>query len=232
MKQEEIKKILEDHEQWLKGEPGGIRADFLEADFENANFQDANLEKALFIGATFRRAYFWCANLQGANLWGADLKGADLWGAGLTGANLQGANLQESNIQYANLTGSDLRSANLESVLWNSYTTFFPLQCPETGSYTAYKKARGKIVQLEIPADALRSSATSRKCRASKAKMLSITELDGTPSDLKSIPSDQDESFVYTIGDTVEVPDFDRDRWKECTAGIHHFITREEAVQY
>ena len=46
--------------------------------------------------------------------------------------------------------------------------------------------------------------------------------------DLKDI----DSSFVYTIGETVEVKDFDINRWDECAPGIHHFITREEAVKY
>ena len=85
---------------------------------------------------------------------------------------------------------------------------------------------------LEICADAKRSSATSRKCRCSKAKVLSITNLDGSESGLSEIESDYDEDFIYCVGETVEVPDFDENRWNECTAGIHFFITREEAVKY
>ena len=85
---------------------------------------------------------------------------------------------------------------------------------------------------LEICADAKRSSATSRKCRCSKAKVLAITNLDGSESGLSEIESDYDEDFIYCVGETVEVPDFDENRWNECTAGIHFFITREEAVKY
>lgn len=57
----------------------------------------------------------------------------------------------------------------------------WPLVCPEKGSFIGYKKCRDDlIVELEIPEDALRSSATTRKCRCSKANMLSITNLDGS----------------------------------------------------
>ena len=86
-------------------------------------------------------------------------------------------------------------------------------------------------MELEIPADALRSSATSRKCRASKAKVISISDVDGNTAG-ESVQSNFDSNFVYTVGETVEVQNFDTDRWNECAPGIHHFITRDEAVKY
>ena len=132
-----------------------------------------------------------------------------------------------------NLCNANLRGAkNTDKIAWNAHTAFYPLQCPETGSFIGYKKAADKIVMLEICADAKRSSATSRKCRCSKAKVLSITNLDGSESGLSEIESDYDGGFVYRVGETVEVPDFDDNRWNECAAGIHFFITRDEAVKY
>lgn len=56
--------------------------------------------------------------------------------------------------------------------------------------------------------------------------------LDGTPSDVKSVASGYDSKFICTIGETVEVPNFDTNRWNECAPGIHFFITRQEAVDY
>ena len=168
-----------------------------------------------------------------AALCGADLRNADLCNADLCGANLCGANLCNADLCGANLCGANLRGAkNTDKTAWDAYTAFYPLQCPETGSFIGYKKAADKIVMLEICADAKRSSATSRKCRCSKAKVLSITNLDGSESGLSEIESDYDEDFIYCVGETVEVPDFDENRWNECTAGIHFFITREEAVKY
>ena len=173
------------------------------------------------------------ANLSFANLSGADLCGADLSGANLYGAELSRANLSGADLSGANLSGVDLsRAKNVDSAKWNIHTAFYPLQCPEKGAYTAYKKAGGRIVELLIPEDAQRSSATSRKCRASKAIVVGITEIDGRESGLDEITSDYDEDFVYRIGETVEVENFDPNRWNECAPGIHHFITRDEAVKY
>ena len=162
----------------------------------------------------------------------ADLRRANLSEADLSGADLRWANLSEADLSGADLSGADLSGAkNIDQAFWSIYTTFYPLQCPEEGAYIGYKKAGGLIVKLEITEDALRSSATSRKCRASKAKVLTITDVDGNPAG-DQVCSDHDKNFVYKVGEIVEVLDFDTNRWNECSAGIHHFITRAEAVKY
>ena len=202
-----IKEILEKHKKWLNGEGGG----------ERANLRGANLRDA---------------DLRGADLCDADLRGANLRGANLCSADLCNADLCSADLRVADLRSADLRGAkNTDRVIWNIYTAFYPLQCPEKGAYTAFKKARDLIVELEIPADAMRSSATSRKCRASKARVISITDVRGKPAG-DSVASDYDSNFVYRVGEMVEVPDFDTDRWNECAPGIHHFITRAEALRY
>ena len=162
------------------------------------------------------------ANLRGADLYGADLRGADLRGADLYGADLRGANLRNANLHGAR---------NVEKVAWDTHTAFYPLQCPEACAFIGYKKAAGKIIMLEICADAKRSSPTTRKCRCSKVKVLSITNPDGSASGLTKVASDHDRGFVYRVGEIAEAPDFDENRWHECAAGIHFFITREEAVK-
>ena len=207
----DIKKILSEHLKWLKGE-GGERADLSGADLRKADLREADLSGA---------------DLSEANLSEANLREADLCGADLSEANLSEANLSEADLRGANLRGAK----NVDQACWNIYTTFYPLQCPEEGAYIAYKKAGGLIVKLEITEDALRSSATSRKCRASKAKVLSVTNVDGNPAG-DQVCSDHDKNFVYKVGETVEITDFDTDRWNECSTGIHHFITRAEAVKY
>ena len=220
--QKELQEILHLHNMWLCGNDGGVRA----------NLSGANLRDADLSGADLRRANLSWANLSGANLRRADLRGADLSGADLRRANLSWANLSGADLSGADLRGADLRGAkNIKSVKYDENTSFFALQCPEKGEYVAYKKAHGLIIELKIPADALRSSATSRKCRASKATVISITDAAGNPAGTK-VPSDYDSNFVYETGKTVEVSNFNTDRWSECSAGIHHFITRQEAVNY
>ena len=231
----DLKKILDEHLLWLNGE-GGSRANLSNADLFGANLRNANLFGANLFGANLRNADLRDADLRGANLSNANLRCANLFGANLSNANLRGANLSNAdlfgaNLRGANLSNADLCGASIDQMMWNIYTVFYPLQCPESGSYIGYKKASGLVVELEIPADARRSSATSRKCRASKAKVLSITDINGNPAG-GQVKSNYDPNFVYAIGETVEVTDFDDNRWNECSTGIHHFITRAEAVIY
>ncbi len=108
----------------------------------------------------------------------------------------------------------------------NEGTIGLVLACPEEGNYIAYKKASGYIIKLFIPASAKRSSATTLKCRASKAKCLKIENLNGVNSGLKEISSDWDKSFLYKVGEYISVDDFDSNRWNECAPGIHHFLSR------
>ena len=221
----DLKKILDEHLLWLNGE-GGSRADLHNADLSNADLFGANLRGANLFGANLRDADLRNADLSCANLRNADLRNADL-----SGADLRCANLSDADLRCADLRNADLCGASIDQMMWNIYTVFYPLQCPESGSYIGYKKASGLVVELEIPADARRSSATSRKCRASKAKVLSITDINGNPAG-GQVKSNYDPNFVYAIGETVEVTDFDDNRWNECSTGIHHFITRAEAVIY
>lgn len=217
MNQDELNKILELHAKWLKFEDDGVRADLSNSDLRNVNLHKRNLSYA---------------NLSGSDLTGADLSYAYLTGADLSYTTLESTNLNGSSLKSVNLTGAFIKNTSLNGVSTNEYSEFFHPQCPEKGDYIGYKKCRfNRIVELLIPADAKRSSATSRKCRASKAKVLSITNLKGT-IDFEMAFSFYDCSFVYRVGEIVEVEDFDEDRWNECSNGIHHFITRDEAVNY
>ena len=174
------------------------------------------------------------ADLRGVDLTEADLRWADLREAELIEADLSKADLRWANLRGAELRGAELRGAKLiEADLRGTKNVFFPLVCPEEGGFIAFKKAaNGLIVKLQIPASAKRSSSTTRKCRCNKAIVLSIEYADGTQYKDESVCSVHDKNFVYTVGQEVSVPDYDDDRWNECSRGIHFFITREEAVRY
>ena len=219
MDKQELKAILGKHLKWLRGEDGG----------ERANLFGANLSRA---------------DLSGANLSRADLSGANLFEANLSGANLFEANLFEANLFRANLSGADLFEANLSGAnlsganyIEKAKNLFYPIACPEIGAFVGWKKARVKtgghecIVKLEITEDAVRSSATGRKCRCSKATVLEIQDLEGNVLEQAAV-SDRDENFHYIPGTVASVLDFDENRWNECSTGIHFYITREEAVRH
>ena len=232
MDKDNLKKVLELHQLWLFGDESGKRADLSGADLSGANLSGANLSDANLCSADLSGA-----DLSGADLSGVDLKGANLLGADLSDAKLSYVNLRCACLSCANLSGANLRSANLSNaylsgadlrgVIANESTAMYHPVCPTEGSFIGYKKCRDNaIVKLLIPEDAKRSSATTRKCRCDKALVLEVIG-----GEEKAI-SRQDETFVYKVGETVSVDDFDHDRWNECSTGIHFFITREEAEAY
>jgi uncharacterized protein YjbI with pentapeptide repeats len=168
------------------------------------------------------------ADLSYADLSYADLSYADLSYANLRGANLRGADLRSANLRSANLRYADLSYADLSGVIYNESTAFFALACPETGSFIGYKKCRGGIIiKILIPASAKRSSATSRKCRASKVKTLEVLNTSSTYA-----ISSHDETARYEVGKITKCDKWDDNRWNECSGGIHFFITKGEAEQY
>lgn len=194
-----------------------------EADLRYANLQEAVLYGTNLQNANLLHANLTEANLNDASLQNAILRSANLYKASLYSANLQNADLHESCLNKAILQYADLKNADV----------FLPIACPEKGSFIAFKKASGGfIVELLIPEDAERSSATTRMCRCNKAKVISITTSNGIDSGIAQVSSIYDDRFIYRIGETVEVEDFDKNRWNECSTGIHFFLTREEAVRY
>ena len=127
----------------------------------------------------------------------------------------------------ADLSRADLRGAGLRGAKsLNKSVAASLFACPEEGAFVAWKKCRyDVVVKLLITENAKRSSATSRKCRASHAVVLEVIGSD------KGVGI-YDETVVYRKGETVTCHKWDPDRWVECGGGIHFFITRQEAEDY
>ena len=248
---EKLNKILEEHKHWIDEDCKNwkeMRADLRNAYLSGANLRNADLRGADLRGADLLNAYLSGANLRNAYLRGADLHNAELSGANLHNAYLRGADLHNAELSGANLLGADLRGADLHNAELSGANLlgadlrsaknvpYIPMVCPEEGDFIGWKKAEGNkdkvIVKLRIPSDAKRSSATTRKCRCSKAEVIAIYNLDGTEEGETTCHSDYDNSFIYEVGKTVEVTNFSEDRWSECAKGIHFFINRQEAIDY
>ena len=128
----------------------------------------------------------------------------------------------------ADLCGANLCGANLRDA---KDIPFVPLACPSDGEFIGWKKVNNKLVKLLITIDALRSSATSNKCRCDKAKVLEITDLDGS-NPIELIINYNYGKTQYVVGEMVFPDSFDEDRWNECSHGIHFFINKQEAINY
>ena len=164
-----------------------------------------------------------------ANLLGADLSEADLSRANLSEADLSWANLSEADLSEADLSWANLSEANLSGA---ENAPYIPITCPDTGAFIAWKKVNRYIVKLQIPEDAKRCSATSRKCRCDKALVLAIENADGTDAEITTLKNKNYIETVYTVGEMVYPDRWDDNRWNECSHGIHFFVNRQEAVNW
>lgn len=185
--------------------------------FHNVRFDGANMEHTIVENALFDHCSLRHVNFEYAILRSAAMRFNDL-----TGANIKGADLFAAVLEHA----------TLDDIIFDEQTKFFKLHCPETGAFLGYKKCfNNRLVQLLIPADAKRTSATMNSCRCSKAKVLTIKSFD-YQEEFEEAWSLVDENFVYRKGQWVEVADFTEDRWQDSTTGIHFWMTREEALAY
>lgn len=201
------------------------------ADLRGAYLRHADLRGADLRHASLHGAYLMHADLRDADLCDADLRDADLYRADLRGADLHGADLR----------GADLYGADLHRAYDVKLSIAKISILPDEGDIIGWKKAwtdnemppTPVIVKLLIPADAQRSNATGRKCRASTARVLDLQDKQGNslPPDTTAY-SGYDTDFTYKKGETVHVENFDTNRWNECAPGIHFFITRIEAAEY
>ena len=136
--------------------------------------------------------------------------GMTLLGA-LVSAARSGANLAGAYLARANLTGAK----NAEVAI--ARTRILP-----EGSIIGWKRCGAVIVKLLIPAEAKRSHAFGRKCRAEYADVLEV--IGGEVG-----VSDYDHKTEYRVGQRVNPDRFDENWQEECAAGIHFFITEIEA---
>jgi len=195
------------------------------ANLSDANLSDAYLRGAYLSGANLSGANLSDAYLRGANLSDANLSDANLSDAYLRGANLSGANLSDANLSDAYLRGAYLSGAYLSGAKGADYAIAKTRILPE-GDIIGWKKCMGDvIVKLRIPADAKRSHAFGRKCRA---EYVDVLEVFGAAAGI----SLHDRKTEYRAGQRVTPDSFD-DNWQdECSSGIHFFITRLEAENY
>jgi len=151
---------------------------------------------------------------------------ADLSYANLISANLSSADLSYANLSYADLSYADLRSADLKNAK-NSELQIARTKILPEGDLIGWKKCSNKkIIKLLIPAEAKRSHAFGRKCRAEFAKVLEISEGN-------SATSIKDDDFVYRVGEIVRPKQpFDENWTEECSSGIHFYITKIEAENH
>lgn len=113
MDAQELKRIVAEHNSWVRCRLDGGKAILYREDLHGANLYGVNLRTANLCEANLSRADMRQMDLHGANLSEADLRMATLCEANLTRADLTGADMREADLHRANLGGAYLRGANL-----------------------------------------------------------------------------------------------------------------------
>jgi len=238
MTQEELNKIVKQHQHWLKEDCDGwedMRAYLSGADLNGVDLSGVDLSMAYLSGTNLSGANLYMANLSGADLYRANLYMANLSMANLSGADLSGAYLSGADLYRTNLSGVGLRGADLNGVdlsgadLSGAYLSEdekFRLGKVLDEPLTGYKKTReGVVITAEIPVGAIVFCINGSKCRTNRAK---ITDMDGH----EVLHSSYDDSFKYSLGQEINIKDFNLMYNVECARGFHFFRTRKEAEDY
>ena len=214
--------------------------------FEAASMLEVSFDGAKIYECNFKLAYLFYAWFKGCIFSENDFTDAILKNATLSHITFEGpCCFRDTVLEKCNISRLDaefMENANFETagICANTINADKFMVCPEDGSFTGWKrvvtsKNEPLIAKLEIPANAQRSSANGRKCRASEAKVIAIYYLHTD----KAYPKNRyaysiyRQGFKYKVGETVTCEkEFDTNRWEECASGIHFFMTRREAENY
>lgn len=214
--------------------------------FEASSMQVVSFECAKIYVCTFKLAYLFYALFKDCIFADNNFTDAILYNATINHITFEGPcsfyDAVLKNCHISRLNAEFMENANFETadICGNTINADKFMVCPEDGSFTGWKrvvtaKEEPLIVKLEIPANAQRSSANGRKCRASEAKVIAIYDMNTG----KAYPKNRyaysiyRPGFKYKVGETVACEkEFDTNRWNECASGIHFFMTRREAENY
>ena len=241
-----LEEILERHKHWVKKDCKNWKSmymdlshlDLHDVDLYGADLRYADLYKTDLCGtnlcyadlrnANLHDSFLIHAKLRHANLSNADLRNTKLFGADMYSVNLHRAILCDSDMEGANLCDADLQETQMEGA--KLHNTILPISdkirkgIKLNEPMIGWKKCRNNIlVKLEIPSGATVFSINNKECRTDKAKVLEIIGADRAYSSY-------DKSFSYSVGDIIEVFDFNYYEYNvEGGKGIHFFKAREEA---
>lgn len=221
----------------------------IDCELDSVNFQFAKLfstsmDKLTMTGCLFNNATLRCCNFFDSDIVSCDFSKSDLWNSSLIKATIKDTIFSGADIKGASFSRAYLDECiGLDEANIDEGTSGIGAYCPAEGGFIAWKKildvdipksdsfhSRELLCKLFIPEDAKRSSATTYKCRCSKAKVLDITDLEETTHYEKGYS--MRGNVEYVVGRYVTPDAWDDNRWNECSQGIHFFLDKEMAKKY
>lgn len=206
---------------------------FASCDMEGVSFKHCDITHSQFASSDMTSSYFYNTSVSRCSFDSADL----------TNSKLVSVTFWNVTFYEACLENVRLENHHMIDVYFNYGTKHIPINipmaCPSEGSFIGWKVARDMhnpvyyLIKLQIPASAKRSSATTRKCRCDKAKVVGIYNLTGVKARKQMVVNyAYDTETVYEVGKMVYPNSFDPNRWEECSCGIHFFINKQDAIDY
>ena len=191
---------------------------FTDTTFFNCSFHDCKFTNGEIRTNLFRYGFMDSCKIANTEIYGTHFHDMSFWGT----------EFSETDSVTSNFHNCELQSAiNAPHVM---------MSCPTHGSFIGWKKVHWKgehlLIKLRIPADAKRSSATNRKCRAEYAKVLGIYTEDLKRTNITKVINTNYARCVYEVGETVYPDGFNKNRYDECSHGIHFFIDAQDAINY
>lgn len=257
MKQEELNKILDEHELWVKscatkGKQADLSGEHLEglafddralsqASFRGAYLDGTKFIDAILVGVDFEGASlvdtdFSCANAWSANFNETNCKDALFLSANLTEASFEGADLDGASFVQANLTEANLQDTNIITAEFDNTVGVYPV-CPDTGGFAGWtigedEEGNEYLVEIQLPWSALRNSGTTRRCRANGMYINDITPIGESLEDDECPDSVKlkNRDFKLSLGKASTDENFEVDRFKVSSTDLYFYITKEEAL--
>jgi len=123
-----------------------------------------------------------------------------------------------------------VKSNNIKIETFNHFGSIIKQVFKVKEKMLVYKKLANKLIAtLELEKGQIFQSQYHSKCRTDRAKVIVIENIDKTEKfDIGY--SQNDNKFVYKVGETVSA-DYDEEI-KECSSGIHFFLSRKSAEEY
>lgn len=233
---------------------------FINSSFDNSNLSEANLSHSELVNVSFRDAYLRDADFQCCKMLDGDCTNAYFCSANFDNSSCKCTNFTNANLYISSFINADLIGANFTNAVidrrcltykWYNANLqkainppYIPMACPPSGAFIGWKMVAGEdldyyVIKLQIPEEARRCSATTRKCRCDKALVLGAYKigvnnlLEVNEGKFHSLVHSQiSKPCTYEIGKMVYPDDFTEDRYCECSHGIHFFMDKYDAIHY
>lgn len=219
---------------------------FLNVDITNCTFINCNLNKISFVKTSIDHT----TSFQECTLDDVSFQYSDISIGNFTDCHFSSKYIHNSNISSHVLELNTQKNPHIYSLCptegkfigWKKLirpatdkdiSEGYVTKCVMMGGALTYMPVVECLCKLEIPASAKRLSGlhTYAKCRTNKVKVLDIYEIK-TGNKVSEANSIYQPSFIYKVGETIKVDDFDTNRWNPCAPGIHFFVDKQAALDY